>query len=119
MKISKTQRTIASIFFVFIFIVQTVVVFATVETKDIDFSKFSPHDRPIAIKLLQTYGQSCIGEWVVLSKGEDGVIEEAKISYAPGYFSKMTDEKIINVVCTYAHISRRTYIPYIGDYIYD
>ncbi|MBQ6142881.1 MAG: hypothetical protein IJI84_00030 [Clostridia bacterium] len=80
------------------------------EIKDIDFSKFSPHDRPIAVKLLQTYGQSCIGKWVVLSKGKDGVIEEAKISYAPGYFPKMKDEKIINVACNYAHISRRTYI---------
>ena len=57
---------------------------------------------------------------VINSKKDiDVVIEEAKISYAPGHFPKMKDEKIINVACNYAHISRRTYIPYTGDYIYD
>jgi len=119
LKVKKTLQTVVTILSVLVFIIQPTMVKASGGTGKIDFLEFPLHDRPIAIKLWQSYGQDCIGKWIVISENKDGTKEEVKLSYGPGAFSKMTNGKIVNITCIYARVSRRTYIPLIDDYIYD
>lgn len=120
MKINGTlRRKVATMLSILAFIIQSPIVKANKEVGSIDFSNFSAYDRPVAIKLWQIYGLNCIGKWIVVSEHEDGTKEEIRISYGPGGFSKMINEKIVNMTCVYARVSRRTYMPLIGDYIYD